>query len=111
MSTRDPRDTGGPAADDADTAEATDAADDAADAEVGDLAAWLRPALTPVATAPERAAAVRSHAHAELRRASEQLRARAARARRRTVFLVETSTALAAGFSYVLWTAIQLWPR
>ena len=94
MTTRDPRDAGG---------------DDEAD--LAAFGAWLRSELTPVETYPDRAEATRRRAHAELRRAQEEVAVRAARARRRTVFLLETSTALAAGFGYVLWVAFQLWPR
>ena len=78
------------------------------DDDFGDFGAWLRSELTPVTTTPERAAAVRERAQAELRRASEPP---AIRARRHVLRLLETSTALAAGASYVLWTINELWRR
>ena len=93
MTTRDPRAPGDGSAGD-------DVGDDAA------FASWLRAELVPVTTAPAQLAAVRLRAHAELRRASEPT---ADRARRHAVRLLETSTALAAGASYVLWTLSQLW--
>lgn len=98
MTTREPRDPtepGGPAADGDDVAAA-------------DFATWLRSELTPVTTTPLRAAAVRQRAHAELRRAATPP---AVRARRHLLRLAETSTALAAGVSYVLWTINELWRR
>lgn len=105
MTTRDPREPGGRPPDaDGDDAEL-------AEVELASFGAWLRSELTPVETYADRVAATRALAHAELRRAHEERAARTARARRRTVFLLETSTALAAGFGYVLWVAFQLWPR
>ncbi len=81
------------------------------DDDLADFGARLRAQLAPVATTPDRAASMRERAHAELLRANERLHARAARARRRTVFVLETSTALAAGASYVVWIALQLYGR
>ena len=84
----------------------TDAA--AADEAGAAFDRWLRSELVPVTTAPARAAAVRLRAHAELRRATDPPTARAGR---QLVRLLETSTALAAGASFVLWTLDQLWRR
>jgi hypothetical protein len=75
-----------------------------------DLDTWLRGELTPVATSAARAGHIRARAHAELRRAG-QLHQRSVRTRQRLRFVVEASTALAAGATYVVWTALQLWPR
>ena len=82
--------------------------DDDDDDDLADFAASLRAQLAPVTTSPDRAAAIRTRAHAELRRASEPP---AVRARRHVVFVLETSSALAAGATYVLWTISQLYRR
>lgn len=73
-----------------------------------DFAASLRAQLTPVVTPPDRAAATRERAHALLRRGSAPP---VRREHGRLFFLVEASTALAAGAVYVAWTIKELWPR
>jgi hypothetical protein len=77
------------------------------DDDLADFGARLRAQLAPVTPAPARDAAVRARAHAELRRASAP--PAVVRARRHVVRVLETSTALAAGASYVLWTIAQLY--
>ena len=76
-------------------------------ADFDDFAASLRAELTTVAATPARAAAIRTRAHAELRRAS----APPPPPRATWLFIVESSTALAAGAMYVVWTIAQVWPR
>lgn len=78
------------------------------DDELAEFGAWLRADLATVVTDPVRGAEVRDHAHAELRRASTPPRARA---RHRLLYLAETSSALAVGASWVVWTLGQLWRR
>ena len=91
-----------------------DLPDAAADARAADdpraaaFDSWLRSELLPVTTAPARAADLRRRAHAELRRASDPP---AVPAGRRIWRLLETSSALAAGASYILWTLDQLYRR
>lgn len=80
--------------------------DDAAQDDLAELGARLRAELAPVTTTPDRAAEVRARAHAALRRPSDPP---AVRGRRDLVFILETSTALAAGASYVLWTLVQIY--
>lgn len=98
MSTRGPNGAGPPAGHD----------DDELDAGFAAFAAALRSELAPVATAPDRIASTRARAHAALRGPTAPP---SARARPRLYFLVEASTALAAGAIYVVWTIKQLWPR
>jgi hypothetical protein len=78
------------------------------DDELAEFGGWLRSELTPVATTRRRAADVRALAHAELRRASQPP---LVRARRRVLLFAETSSALAAGASYVLWALGEIYRR
>lgn len=78
------------------------------DDELADFGAWLRADLATVVTDPVRGAETRRRAHAELRRASTPP---LLRARHQLLRLAETSSALAVGASWVVWTLSQLWRK